>query len=76
MTAATTTAKSGVRTVEGAPLLQLDDVKMHFRTKGDGLLARGTKWVQAVDGVSLTVQPGETLGLVGESGCGKSTTAG
>ncbi|WP_433296058.1 ABC transporter ATP-binding protein [Actinoplanes sp. CA-030573] len=75
MTAATTTAKSGVRVVEGAPLLQLDDVKMHFRTKGDGLLARGTKWVQAVDGVSLTVQPGETLGLVGESGCGKSTTA-
>ena len=71
---ATTTAKSGVRTVEGAPLLELDDVKMHFRTKGDGLLARGTKWVQAVDGVSLTVQSGETLGLVGESGCGKSTT--
>ena len=75
MTAATTPAKSGVRTVEGAPLLELDDLKMHFRTKGDGLLARGTKWVQAVDGVSLTVQSGETLGLVGESGCGKSTTA-
>jgi oligopeptide/dipeptide ABC transporter ATP-binding protein len=75
MTAATNTAKSGVRRVEGAPLLELQDVKMHFRTKGDGLLARGTKWVQAVDGVSLTVQPGETLGLVGESGCGKSTTA-
>jgi oligopeptide/dipeptide ABC transporter ATP-binding protein len=72
---ATTTAKSGVPAVEGASLLQLNDVKMHFRTKGDGLLARGTKWVQAVDGVSLSVQPGETLGLVGESGCGKSTTA-
>jgi peptide/nickel transport system ATP-binding protein len=75
MTAATTTAKSGIRSVEGAPLLELDNVKMHFRAKGDGLLARGTKWVQAVDGVSLTVQAGETLGLVGESGCGKSTTA-
>jgi oligopeptide/dipeptide ABC transporter ATP-binding protein len=75
MTTASNTAKSGVRSVEGAPFLELNDVKMHFRTKGDGLLARGTKWVQAVDGVSLTVAPGETLGLVGESGCGKSTTA-
>jgi oligopeptide/dipeptide ABC transporter ATP-binding protein len=75
MTAATTTAKSGVPVVEGSPLLELNDVKMHFRTKGDGFLARSTKWVQAVDGVSLSVQPGETLGLVGESGCGKSTTA-
>jgi peptide/nickel transport system ATP-binding protein len=72
---ATTTDKSGIKRVEGAPLLELEDVKMHFRTKGDGLLARGTKWVQAVDGVSLTVQAGETVGLVGESGCGKSTTA-
>jgi oligopeptide/dipeptide ABC transporter ATP-binding protein len=75
MTATTAKAKSGVRQVEGAPLLQLEDLKMHFRTKGDGFLARGAQWVQAVDGVSLTVQPGETLGLVGESGCGKSTTA-
>ena len=73
--AATTRAKPGVPVKEGSPLLELDDVKMHFRTKGEGLLARGTKWVQAVDGVSLTVQAGETLGLVGESGCGKSTTA-
>ena len=70
-----TASVKGVRKVEGAPLLELDDVKMHFRTKGDGLLARKTKWVQAVDGVDLTLQPGETLGLVGESGCGKSTTA-
>jgi oligopeptide/dipeptide ABC transporter ATP-binding protein len=75
MTAATSTASSGVRVVEGAPLLELDNVKMHFRTKGEGLISRGTRWVQAVDGVSLTVQPGETVGLVGESGCGKSTTA-
>jgi oligopeptide/dipeptide ABC transporter ATP-binding protein len=75
MTAATASAAPGVRKVEGAPLLQLDDVKMHFRTKGEGMLSRRTQWVQAVDGVTLTVEPGQTLGLVGESGCGKSTTA-
>ncbi|MEV0897544.1 dipeptide ABC transporter ATP-binding protein [Actinoplanes sp. NPDC049802] len=75
MTAATASVKSGVRKVEGAPLLELQDVKMHFRIRGDGKLIRGSKSVQAVDGVSFTLQPGETLGLVGESGCGKSTTA-
>jgi oligopeptide/dipeptide ABC transporter ATP-binding protein len=75
MSTATASPKSGIRSVEGAPLLQLEDVKMHFKTKGEGFFARATQWVQAVDGVSLTVQPGETLGLVGESGCGKSTTA-
>ncbi|BCJ42078.1 dipeptide/oligopeptide/nickel ABC transporter ATP-binding protein [Actinoplanes ianthinogenes] len=56
-------------------LLELDDVKMHFRIKGDGLLARRAQWVRAVDGVSFSLSAGETLGLVGESGCGKSTTA-
>jgi oligopeptide/dipeptide ABC transporter ATP-binding protein len=75
MTTATATSESGIQRVEGAPLLQLENLTMHFKAKGEGLLARGTKWVQAVDGVNLTVHPGETLGLVGESGCGKSTTA-
>ena len=70
-----TASVKGVRKVEGAPLLELDDVKMHFRIKGDGFLSRGAKNVQAVDGVSFTLKEGETLGLVGESGCGKSTTA-
>jgi peptide/nickel transport system ATP-binding protein len=74
-TTATNRSEGPIRRVEGAPLLQLQDLAMHFKTSGDGLLARGTKWVQAVDGVNLTVHAGETLGLVGESGCGKSTTA-
>ncbi|WP_213450607.1 ABC transporter ATP-binding protein [Rhizomonospora bruguierae] len=68
-------AKRGVPRVPGAPLLELQDLVMHFATRGDGLLGRKTSKVQAVDGVSLTVREGESLGLVGESGCGKSTTA-
>jgi oligopeptide/dipeptide ABC transporter ATP-binding protein len=75
MSTATETSESGVRKVQGAPLLELDDLAMHFKTTGGGFLARSTKWVRAVDGVNLTVRAGETLGLVGESGCGKSTTA-
>jgi oligopeptide/dipeptide ABC transporter ATP-binding protein len=75
MTTQTATAQSGIRRVDGAPLLQLEDLTMYFRAKGDGFLARANKKVQAVDGVNLTVHAGETLGLVGESGCGKSTTA-
>jgi oligopeptide/dipeptide ABC transporter ATP-binding protein len=66
---------SGARTDPHAPLLELRDLTMHFTVAGDGLIARGTNKVQAVDKVSLTLAPGETLGLVGESGCGKSTTA-
>jgi peptide/nickel transport system ATP-binding protein len=75
MSTQTETSNRGIRRVEGAPLLELDSLQMHFKVKGDGLLGRPNKRVQAVDGVNLTVQAGETLGLVGESGCGKSTTA-
>jgi oligopeptide/dipeptide ABC transporter ATP-binding protein len=56
------------------PLLLVQDLKKHFPLKG-GILGRPQGWVQAVDGVSFSVDKGETLGIVGESGCGKSTTA-
>ena len=55
-----------------APLLQVNDLKKHFPVRG-GLFSRKSSWVYAVDGVSFEVERGETLSLVGESGCGKST---
>ena len=59
--------------VDVQPLLSVRNLKKHFPIRG-GLLAREIDRVHAVDGVSIDVAPGETLGLVGESGCGKSTT--
>jgi peptide/nickel transport system ATP-binding protein len=54
------------------PLLQVNDLKKHFPLRG-GLFGRSTGKVHAVDGVSFEIARGETLSLVGESGCGKST---
>ena len=53
-------------------LLEVENLKMYFPIHG-GILRRRVGWVYAVDGVSLKVREGETLGLVGESGCGKTT---
>lgn len=54
-------------------LLTVDDLKVHFPIK-KGLLSRTVGYVYAVDGVSFALKKGQTLGLVGESGCGKTTT--
>src|ERR1700744_207442 len=54
------------------PLLQVNDLKKHFPLRGN-FFGRGAGRVYAVDGVSFEIAGGETLSLVGESGCGKST---
>jgi oligopeptide transport system ATP-binding protein len=55
------------------PLIQVEDLKMYFPITSGVLINRHVGDVRAVDGVSLAINKGETVGLVGESGCGKST---
>ncbi|MEM9364496.1 MAG: ABC transporter ATP-binding protein [Planctomycetota bacterium] len=55
------------------PLLSVQDLQVRYPLGGEGSLFK-KQWFQAVDGISFDIKRGETLGLVGESGCGKSTT--
>ena len=57
-----------------APVLEVEGLTKHFPVER-GILRRPVAWVRAVDGVDFAIAPGETLCLVGESGCGKSTVA-
>ncbi len=74
-----TTMPEAAAASAGAPqnddiLLEVKDLKMYFPVSSGMLFQRTVAYVKAVDGVSFTVKRGETLGLVGESGCGKTTT--
>ncbi|MFE4570653.1 ABC transporter ATP-binding protein [Paenibacillus chitinolyticus] len=64
--------RSEVPAADDAPLLQVEHLKTYYPVKS-GIFSRTTGYIRAVDDVSLTIRKGETLGLVGESGCGKST---
>lgn len=55
-------------------LVEIEDLEVHFPVYSSGVIRKQSGIVRAVDGVTLTIGKGETLGLVGESGCGKTTT--
>jgi peptide/nickel transport system ATP-binding protein len=68
----TETTLNNTDTNAAKDLLRVLDLVKHYPVRG-GVMRRVIAWVKAVDGISFSIQEGETLGLVGESGCGKST---
>jgi peptide/nickel transport system ATP-binding protein len=68
------TASTRAAPVAGAaPLLAVDQLRVYYPVRA-GIFRPAKSWIKAVDGVSFTLNPGETLALLGESGCGKTTT--
>ncbi len=62
--------------MDGEPVLKIQNLRKYFPAGGKAFFSRQPAgWVKAVDDVSFTIGPGETVGLVGESGCGKTTTS-
>ena len=70
---ANTEARPGDGIANGDVLLEVRNLKMHFPVNSGQLFQRAVAQIKAVDGVSFAVRRGETLGIVGESGCGKTT---
>ncbi|HLL07841.1 MAG TPA: oligopeptide/dipeptide ABC transporter ATP-binding protein [Nocardioidaceae bacterium] len=71
---ATTTSPATTSNGTTTPLLEVTDLVKHFPVKSSGVIRRTIGQVRAVDGVTFSLKPGASLGLVGESGCGKTTT--
>ena len=72
---ASTAATPPAAATDADVLLRVENVVKHFPVQSGKLFERDKAFVHAVDGVSLAVRRGQTLGLVGETGCGKSTLA-
>ena len=71
----TTAAQQAETAVQESALLEVRDLKKHFPVTKGLLFSKTTGYLKAVDGISFDIERGKTLGIVGESGCGKSTTA-
>src|SRR4030095_4811795 len=61
--------------MEAEPILRAQNLRKHFPVTEGMIWTTVVGWVKAVDGISFSIQPGKTLAIVGESGCGKTTTA-